>query len=714
MANWLKDYDKNWMSNYDQIEYESDGQSDFYDESMSEGAYWDGYSRGSLLSNAWSRGRTKKTNSENIVRELREIRTSVHNLLKVHGIPRDCTVSLASMGGAGKGCAGFHDTENFAKPFILLDKAIYSEVPAEEVLDVYCGVALHEAGHILNTRQLFPVIEKASTESMQLWLNLLEDERIERIEKERSAGFAPYISASLRALFENKELGSAISNWEKSSEMDKVRTLMFCFLRTPHLLTDSMKEWRIMKGQHVYADLRELLKSMPKTELDVAQTAKELDLYYHSLIKDMDKLDDSDAEKSAGSGEGSGGDGTPSRRDMMEQMKQIRKHHSQYEDDKTDSDTDSSLREDETDSASGINEERDGVGDKSERTSESRTKSARKKREKLADSREDRFGELEIRRMLDRFGKVTEGLDIEESDILAKHERDRVSVHDSWNDEASGERKTVVTHPTPEGDNKSRYQLALNAVKDQVAKMRNVFRLRLGERKFSETELQEGRLHRRRIGLAKSTNRIFKRDYKVQAEGLSICLLLDESGSMGSVSRYELKEGELSNGRIQQALKTAVLITEALRNVPMVELEVYSYSSCGEYDKHNLVKYLYGKNNKNPSSVGNYSNGYQNYDHVALKTAGDLFKANTTNKNRLMLVLSDGSPYGHEYGGEWAVRKTKESVDNLERQGINVIQIAIDSFDSESMFKNVIRFLDLPDLINQMRRLITRVVRSAS
>ena len=35
MANdWLNSYDKNWMSGYDQIDYESDAHDDFYDEAM--------------------------------------------------------------------------------------------------------------------------------------------------------------------------------------------------------------------------------------------------------------------------------------------------------------------------------------------------------------------------------------------------------------------------------------------------------------------------------------------------------------------------------------------------------------------------------------------------------------------------------------------------------------------------------------------------------
>jgi hypothetical protein len=653
-----------------------------------------------------------------------EIRTSVHNLLKVHGIPRECTVTLASLNGTGKGCAGFHDMEKFKNPFILLDKAIYGEVDSSEVLDVYCGVALHEAGHVLNTRSLFPVLQKASTESMQLWLNLLEDERIERIEKERSVGFAPYIAAALRALFENKELGDAVGKWENASDMDRARMLIFSFLRTPHMLTDSMKEWRTSTGKPVYTDLRDMLEAMPKTEFEVAAMAQKIDTYYLSLMSDLDELTDDDAESVAGQnsgGEGEDGDGDgsgkPSRREIMEAMQQIRKHHKQKSLDSTDSDKDEELRDKEERSASAVSEKRDAekvAGDSGEKRREKEVKAAHEKRDKISDNRENRFGELEIRRMLDRFGKVTEGLDIEESDILAKNERERVQLGDDWEDRQETPRKTVITHPVPEENNKARYRLALSEVKDYVAKMRNVFRLRLGERKFSETELSEGRLHRRRIGLAKSTSRIFKRDYKVQAQGLSICLVLDESGSMGSIRDWQLAEGSVGDTRIGQALKTAVLITEALKNVPMVELEVYSYGSTGDKSQHNLVKYLYGKNNPKVESIGGYYDSNQNYDHVALKTAGDLFVQNTTNENRLMIVLNDGEPWGYKYGGAWAIKKTKESVDNLERRGIKVLNVAIESFDSEQMFKNVIRFLDLPDLINQMRRLITKVVQSAS
>ena len=95
MANdWLNSYDKNWMSGYDQIDYESDAHDDFYDEAMTSVSRWDSRARGSLLCSAWSRGRVQKSASEDVVREMMEIRTSVHNLLKVQVCPGSVLLPL--------------------------------------------------------------------------------------------------------------------------------------------------------------------------------------------------------------------------------------------------------------------------------------------------------------------------------------------------------------------------------------------------------------------------------------------------------------------------------------------------------------------------------------------------------------------------------------------------------------------------------------------
>jgi nitric oxide reductase activation protein len=103
-----------------------------------------------------------------------------------------------------------------------------------------------------------------------------------------------------------------------------------------------------------------------------------------------------------------------------------------------------------------------------------------------------------------------------------------------------------------------------------------------------------------------------------------------------------------------------------------------------------------------------------NYDHQAIKTAADLFKKNTENDNRLMIVMSDGQPNGSNYGGEEAQELTKKTALDVEKRGIEILHIAIEDFDNRCMFKNSLQFTDIPELMNDMRRLITKIIKRAT
>jgi nitric oxide reductase activation protein len=169
-----------------------------------------------------------------------------------------------------------------------------------------------------------------------------------------------------------------------------------------------------------------------------------------------------------------------------------------------------------------------------------------------------------------------------------------------------------------------------------------------------------------------------------------------------------------SSSKASTALKMAVLMAEALKQVPGVELEVYSFTSCGSRDT--LFKYLYGGNNPKLEGLANYGSGSQNYDYQAIQVAAEQFKKYTTNENRLMIVLSDGAPCGH-FRGLTAFEATKMSVDTVRRQGIKVLQVAIEDYQgSSSIYGNkwVIKFTDIPQLVNEMRKMIVRVVRDAT
>jgi len=797
-----------WTTHYKPIERD-DREFGFIDESLRMNEAADRRMRGSSMSAEWFRGRSKKSSAEGVVFELMRIRETIRNLLKIHGVPNGTRIDIATMAAGARGAAGFDRISDFSGPHLVLDKTIYEVCESNEMLDVYCGAAIHEAEHLNETRLMFNLMESGELRGvLQLFYNLWEDERIEATGRERSPGYAPYLQACKRALFEKKEFGSAIDNWKNLPDKDKILAIIFGFVRTPYRLTDAQREWTTIAGECPFTILRNEFAEFPKDENAVHDYAKRTFNIFNELCDAYDGKDESMAEDlakalkemmgddddsteteetdggsgSCGSGEndgdepaggtgsaegfgdetetgegGSGGAGGSDSDDGTEadgtgDDSDDAEGTSETGESKTETEvTDKEVREmakrlkrqAKADAADKKLEELDSKSDKKIDAAESKMKkvdtpekmehamksgkstaptasASRETAKRAKDNRGEkrigeRFGVSDLKRMIERLDSVSTPLDCSESECLAKAESERVEFGESWvnpDGYADDKRRTVISHPVAtDVGNKRRYDAAKKAVKEHVQKMKQVFQFRKGTRHFTETQKIEGRLSRRMIGSAKATKRIFQTHYKKTAKGLSLCLVLDESGSMGTADVYG---GELSTTRAGIALRVATLIVEALRNVDGIELEVYSYGSCGTNHADNHMKYLYGRENADPTSIGGYHHSGQNYDHQAIAEAGRLFKKNTENENRLMIVLSDGAPCGHGYGGMEAIRATKKSVDDLERQGVKVVQVAIDSFDSKSMFKNVIKFLDLNDLINNMRRLVTRVVQSIS
>ena len=161
------------------------------------------------------------------------------------------------------------------------------------------------------------------------------------------------------------------------------------------------------------------------------------------------------------------------------------------------------------------------------------------------------------------------------------------------------------------------------------------------------------------------------------------------------------------------ALQAAVLLTESLKGIGGIELEVYAHTSCKDQEQDCLVRYLFGRKNPVPAAIGSYSPKSSNYDHQAILTAARLFEENTVSPRRLMLVVSDGFPSGTGYEGEPAIAATRESVAKVRRRGMGILNIAVDDFRSEDIFggSNVVKFVDLGRMVSDLRNLMVRIVR---
>ena len=773
-----------WFKTFDEIEDDSDGRGDLLDDLRGRGAERDRDMRGAVLSSAWARGRKRKTDPQKVILDLLGIRDTVRSLVKIHGVPANTRIELATLGNHGAGCATFDDIGTFTKPRIMLDKSIYETVREEAILDVYCGVTLHEADHVLETRQGFIRQKRGELKRTRALIEgLLEDERIENCGRNRSPGYAPYYQALKRELFEGAKFGESVDNFEMLPDLDKVFSIMFAVIRCPNTLTDNMKSFNLIDGTNVLEAIRGVLPKIPETELDVQHMGGDL----WNLLKKWKELykqdpedvtepgkgeagdgepgeegepgegkgeggtnpdGDSDGEGEAGEPEegadgegGSDGDSDPSAGDsageadreadgefgggeteltageIRDRLKKQQKADKQDEKDSKAIDAAEEKKEEGAAEASRGADDAEDLAEKAKdgrlddakaREGEDKHESADKKKQKIHEKRKDRFGEIEIGKMMEALDKVTKALDIDESSELVAAEADRTREHSKFTDNADTERRNVLTFPMPNARNRKLYDEVLAEVKGHVARMKQVFRFRLGTRDHVENEMIEGKLHRRQLAKAEMTNRIFQQSHTTTDKGIAICLLLDESSSMG--------KSEYKGCPAHTALQVGVLITEVLTKVKGVELEVYSFGSTGRNNRDNLVKYLFGKQNPDPKNIAGYRGSVQNYDHAAIEVAGQLFTENTKNENRLMIVLSDGQPAGYGYGGREAIEQTRQSVEHLRKKfGMKVMQVAIQSFDSEAMFgKYVVRFLDLGSLINDMRRLITGIIRELS
>jgi nitric oxide reductase activation protein len=329
----------------------------------------------------------------------------------------------------------------------------------------------------------------------------------------------------------------------------------------------------------------------------------------------------------------------------------------------------------------------------------------------IADSRKDRFGLFELEDAVNSFSDIHGDASLVDFEAMVEVSSERLTMADEWRSPSeftSVVRGSVITHPQPKGTSGEKYCNLLTAVQNHVNSLRALFRLRLSSKRHCDTELVQGALHKRMLSRATLTPRIFKRDYQKEVPGVALCVLLDESGSMGSAATG------LEKTKAVTAAQIAVLFAEALDKIPNVELEIYSFTSCGDAHKDNAIKYLYGKNNLNKMSITGYSPGAQNYDHIALKVAGDMFVTNTKNSNRIMFVVSDGEPLGIGYKGPATIEATKKAVAALERRGIFVLGVAIEAFAIEDIYTKHVKFLDMGSLVSDMQKLLVSFISKSS
>jgi Mg-chelatase subunit ChlD len=152
---------------------------------------------------------------------------------------------------------------------------------------------------------------------------------------------------------------------------------------------------------------------------------------------------------------------------------------------------------------------------------------------------------------------------------------------------------------------------------------------------------------------------------EVTEKQISICLLVDESGSMG---------GE----RVRAARNVAVTLAEGLKGVNGITTSIYGHTAECERRGCTIREYYTPRNNRIESCMKMRGRS-ENHDGFAIMhTANSFYRDYGRSERKIMFVISDGQPAGSRYGGNSAKRHVKAVSDTCRKNlGIEVYGIGI-------------------------------------
>lgn len=190
---------------------------------------------------------------------------------------------------------------------------------------------------------------------------------------------------------------------------------------------------------------------------------------------------------------------------------------------------------------------------------------------------------------------------------------------------------------------------------------------------------------------------VYLRQGHVRTNKSTICVLIDESGSMGG-------EKEIL------ARQAAILLNETFGKSLGVDLYIYGHTAdIGSVGYINLSVYREG-NHYNPkfSLSKSYAKSQNRDGDAILEVAKRVRKF--TKEDCIMFVISDGSPCANGYEGVSAIKDTAVKVKEAEKLGFGIIQISIDAvYGVEDMFDT---YIDIGYNLEEMPKLLNEIVKT--
>jgi len=546
----------------------------------------------------------------------------------------------------------------------------------DDKLDVVAGLSIHEKLHLVHTQPLTKWEKKYAydngLDSNQLELlhsigNSVEDEYIEKQLSKDCAGFVKYIVATKDYYF-NEKVKDMLEKPTDNPYLDLMNTLLALIRYPENINTDRKKR----HAKHIQFFARALANALDSRE----NVLKAIETLYTYMNKVADKM----AEKH----------GDDMKSEAGERMKELRDKLGDAE-----------------------------LSDDDWKEIEDKVKRDMKKKherdsplEKLLASRKDKKGFKNICGATEYKPDSADTDTMIDGDLVeALKEMEDTDYHETTlgKSEVIDKRATKITWRTALSDDyaKGVYSRDSNSMKSQTNQLKKKIQLYGNRDKFTIRNQKRGKLDKRMLHRIPMDRRdIFHTTIVKEDKPLDVCLLVDESGSMGSL--------------MTDARRSCISVKEALEDNTMLDLWVMGHTADGADGWHkdprstNMTIYHSPSIKDRMHALGSMRARYENRDGNAILSAAQRVKEESSSpmSNKLMIIFSDGSPAAIGYGGQGGIDHVSKVVKGLEAKGWSIIQVGFGGAHfQERMFTNHMYVDNMQNLSGKISKIIRKVIK---
>ena len=537
-------------------------------------------------------------------------------------------------------------------------------------IDTFMGLAIHEGCHLKWTD--FNQMASEDNGIVRNLINLLEDERIERLCGEVMPGYANYLKATKYYMFDlYRQRKAQECGEEKLPAPARLLNAILAIIRYPKTLDrDDLEEF----ADYLY-EVREIIKIFPSTPAEVTAAAKAV----YDVIRKF--FEQQEAPK-----EGSG-----------EEQEQKENQESSSGEGK---------KEQEKDDESNVQAQggSTGEGTSSEEGEEAcgqqPSGDSQKEAEDIQKKIEEALSELE--RQMGDMGELTS--DPGESQPLSDEDMADCVKRDG--NQLAGICENMITLGETSGsvlykaeEDKETYDDSLRRVRKYIPAIAKTLRGHCSEYAVTYHGMRSGVLDTGKLAEAfQGVQTVYVREGTIRSDRMAVCVLIDESGSM---------YGE----KIRAARDLAVLLNESVATVPAIDLYIYGHTygdrcrdSYCEGRKIAELQVYREKGYAPRKTLGSVTDRSGNLDSYAIREAAQRMRKYSACRKNLMFVITDGAP-NERY------EQLAATVKELEKKGLDIVAVCIEpSYDPSMLYTHHVRFTDMSRLAIDLGKMIKKAI----